>query len=146
MKWIDNYKLLRFSDEKKSIFALRKLLTDSSKARRHRRRVLNIQLTFLAWLIESIGLSVMVLGIFVLGHDSNVLNFSMQTLTMTIYFMILPSVYFINDYDIKSKIAESIWYGSVLTFFHCNYTKSEDSLEETSDPASRASENNQDVW
>ena len=68
----------------------------------------------------------------------------MQTLTMTIYFMILPSVFLVNDYDIKSQIAESNWYGSILTFFHCNYIKSEDSLEETSEPASGASENIRD--
>ena len=63
---------------------------------------------------------------------------------MTIYFMILPSVFLVNDYDIKSQIAESNWYGSILTFFHCNYIKSEDSHEETSEPASGASENIRD--
>ena len=133
-----------FSDEKKSMTAIRKLLSDSSKARRHRRRVLNIQITFLAWLIESIGVLIILLGIFILGHDSNILNFSMQALTMVVYFLLLPSVFLANDFDIKSKIAESDWYGTILTFFHCNYIKSEDSNEETSEPASGASENIRD--
>ena len=134
--------LLFFSDEKKSIAALRKLLTDSSKARRHRRRILNIQITFLAWLVESIGILVIVLGIFIFGHDSNVLNFFMQTLTLIIYFVLLPSVFLINDFDIKSKIVESKWYNKILTFFHCNYIKSEENPTESNDGGSLASEQN----
>ena len=129
-----------FSDEKKSMIAIRKLLSDSSKARRHRRRVLNIQITFLAWLVESIGVFVILLGIFILGHDSNILNFSMQALTMVVYFVLLPSVFLANDFDIKSKIAESDWYGTILTFFHCNYIKSEEIHRENSDVGSIASE------
>ena len=131
-----------YSDEKKSMIAIRNFLSDSSKARRHRRRVLNIQITFLAWLVESIGVLIILLGIFILGHDSNILNFSMQALTMTVYFVLLPSVFLANDYDIKSKIAESNWYGTILTFFHCNYIKSEENHRENSDGGSLASEQN----
>ena len=124
------------------MIAIRKFLSDASKARRHRRRVLNIQITFLAWLAESIGVLIILLGIFILGHDSNILNFSMQALTMIVYFVLLPSVFLVNDFDIKSRIAESNWYGTILTFFHCNYIKSEDNHSENSDGGSIASEQN----
>ena len=110
-----------FSDEKDILFRLRKLLTTSSKERRHRRRLLSIQITFIAWLAESMGFLVIFLGTFILGHESNVFNFLMQTLTLIIYFVILPSVFLLNDFDVKSEIVESNWYSTVLTVFHCNY-------------------------
>ena len=66
----------------------------------------------------------------------------MQALTMIVYFVLLPSVFLVNDFDIKSKIAESNWYGTILTFFHCNYIKSEDSHSENSHGESIASEQN----
>ena len=105
---------------------LRKLLTNSSKARRHRRKVLNVQVTFLAWLVESVGFIVVFLGTFVLGHESNVFNFFMQTLTLVIYMNILPAVLLLNDYDTKTSIADSHWYEKILNMFNCNYTNSID--------------------
>ena len=120
-----------FSDEKNSMYRLRKVLTPASKEGRHRRRLLNIQITFLAWLVESVGFLVIFLGKFILGHESNVFNFFMQTLTLIIYFVILPSVFLLNDYDVKSDIVDSNWYGNVLTIFHCNYINIIDDSEET---------------
>ena len=120
-----------FRDEKDILFRLRKLLTTSSKERRHRRRLLSIQITFTAWLAESMGFLVIFLGTFILGHESNVFNFIMQTLTLTIYFIILPSVFLLNDFDVKSEIVESNWYSTVLTVFHCNYIHKIDDGEES---------------
>ena len=120
-----------FSDEKDSIFRLRKVLTTASKEGRHRRRLLNIQITFLAWLAEFVGFLVIFLGKFILGHESNVFNFFMQTLTLIIYFVILPSVFLLNDFDVKSEIVDSNWYGTILTIFHCNYINIIDDSEET---------------
>ena len=105
---------------------LKKLLTNSSKARRHRRKILNVQITFLAWLVESIGFSVIFLGTFILGHENNIFNFFMQTLTLIIYFILLPLVLLLNDFDIKSTITDSPTYEKILNMFHCNYNNSID--------------------
>ena len=123
--------LFVFSDEKDTLFRLRKLLTASSKERRHRRRLLSIQITFIAWLAESMGFLVIFLGTFILGHENNVFNFLMQTITLTIYFIILPSVFLLNDFDVKSEIVESNWYSTILTIFHCNYIHNIDDGEES---------------
>ena len=111
---------------------LKKLLSNSSKARRHRRKILNVQITFLAWLVESIGFLVIFLGTFILGHENNIFNFCMQTLTLIIYFILLPLVFLINDFDIKSTIADSHTYERILNMFHCNYTNSIDGNAENS--------------
>ena len=108
---------------------LRKLLTDSSKARRHRRKILNLQITFLAWLVELTGFLLMFLGVFVLGHRNNVFNYLMQTLTLFIYLVLLPSIFLLNDHDTKSVIVESNLYKTILTVFHCNYNSSEETDE-----------------
>ena len=92
---------------------------------------MSIQITFTAWLAESMGFLVIFLGTFILGHESNVFNFLMQTLTLTIYFVILPSVFLLNDFDVKSEIVESNWYSTVLTVFHCNYIHKIDDGEES---------------
>ena len=113
------------------MYRLRKVLTTASKDGRHRRRLLNIQITFLAWLAETVGFLVIFLGTFILGHESNVFNFFMQTLTLIIYFVILPLVFLLNDFDVKSDIVDSNWYGTILTIFHCNYINIIDDSEET---------------
>ena len=102
---------------------LRKLLTTSSKALRHRRKILNVQITFLAWLTESLGFLVIFLGTFIFGHENNITNFFMQTITLIIYFVILPAIFLLNDYDVKSAIVVSIWYQKILKMFQCDYSK-----------------------
>ena len=111
---------------------LKKLLTNSSKTRRHRRKILNVQITFLAWLVESIGFLVIFLGTFILGHENNIFNFFMQTITLIIYFILLPFVFLLNDFDIKSTIVDSQTYEKILNMFHCNYTNSIDGNAENS--------------
>jgi hypothetical protein len=101
---------------------LRKLLSDSSKARRHRRNVVNLQITFLTWLIEVFGFLLIFLGTFILGHENNVVNSSMQLLTMIIYFNILPCIFLINDSAVKAQIIESNWYNRFLNISNCQYT------------------------
>ena len=100
----------------------RKLLADSSKARRHRRNVVNLQITFLAWLIEVIGFFIVFLGIFILGHENNIVNLSMQLLTMIVYFNVLPCIFLINDSDVKAQIVESNWYNRFLDIANLQYT------------------------
>ena len=92
-------------------------LNDSHKARRHRRNMLNIQITFLAWLFETIGLFILFLGQFILGHENNIVIFSMQTLSVMIYFNILPSILILNDTNFKNVIVDSQWYDHFLKDF-----------------------------
>ena len=75
----------------------------------------------------------MYLGVFVLGHGNNVFNYIMQTLTLFIYFVLLPSIFLLNDYDTKSVIVESSLYITILTVFHCNYNSSEETDEAIND-------------
>ena len=131
-----------YREHKDSMVRLRKLLTDSAKAKRHRRKILNVQVTFLAWLVESVGFLVIFLGTFILGHESNTFNFFMQTLTLTIYFNILPCMFLMNDSDIKSIIVTSNFYDTLLTIFHCNYVKSIDIDEENSSSSNPSEEEN----
>ena len=101
---------------------LRKLLPDSSKIRRHRRIVVNLQITFLAWLVEVFGFFLIFLGTFILGHENNVVNLSMQLLTVIVYFNIMPCIFLINDSDVKAQIIESDWYNRFLNISNCHYT------------------------
>ena len=106
---------------------LHTLLSESAKARRYRRTVLNLQITFLAWVIEFVGFFVIFLGTFILGHENNIVNYSLQTLTIFIYFIALPSTFLINNTKFKIFIAESNWYSTFLNIFNCQY---HDHLEE----------------
>ena len=120
-------------DHKASMTRLRKILTDSSKEGRHRRKILNVLITFFAWLVESMGFLVIFLGTFLLGHENNYFNFFMQTLTLVIYFNILPYVFMMNNSNLKDNIIESKLYGIILSVFNCNYVKQADNDEEICD-------------
>ena len=108
---------------------LRNLLDDSAKARRHHKNLLNVQVTFLAWFAESMGFLIIFLGTFVLGHENNFVNFCMQTLTLVVYFNILPCVFLIKDSsELKIDILDSSWYDNILGMFCCRYNKKEDGV------------------
>ena len=108
---------------------LRNLLDDSAKARRHHKNLLNVQVTFLAWFAESMGFLIIFLGTFVLGHENNFVNFSMQTLTLVVYFNILPCVFLLKDSsEIKINILDSSWYDNILVMFSCHYNKKDDDV------------------
>ena len=86
-----------YRSHKESMKRLPKLLSKSSKARRRRQHLLNIQITTLAWIAEFLGFFVIFLGSFILGHENAVVTLSLQTLTMIIFFIACPSVYLINS-------------------------------------------------
>ena len=93
---------------------LRKLLSDSSKARRHRRNLLNLQITVLAWIIEFLGVSSFLLGSFILGHTNTTATFILQTLSAVFNFILLPGILSISNSTLKTAIAESIWYQTLI--------------------------------
>ena len=97
---------------------LRKLLTDSTKARRNRCNILNIQITILTWLVEFVGFFGIVLGSMVLGHENKIVTFCLQTASMIIYFIILPYIFLINETShLKHVIVDSHWYRKFMNLF-----------------------------
>ena len=109
---------------------LRKQLDESTKDRRHRRVLLNIQITTLTWLIEFSGFFCTVLGGFILGHENDTVTFILQTLSLIFFFIIQPCAIWINDSTLKGTILESEWYSSFLGYFNCQVRPPEDQNEE----------------
>ena len=112
---------------------LRKLLADSSKSRRHRRNLINIQITILSWLIEFFGFLTIFGGSFIIGHKNSVVTLSLQTLTNVVYFIILPSLILFNDSNFKTNVAESRWYSTFLNIFNWQYIHQNDADDDNED-------------
>ena len=109
---------------------LRKLLSSTSRSRRNRKNILNIQITILSWLVEFTGFLLVFLGSFILRRKDSIVTGSMQTFTFFVYFVMVPSVFLVNDPYIKGMIVESRWYIRLLDFFSL-----EDTFEELSEEA-----------
>ena len=102
------------------MITLHKLLSESSKETRHHRHLLNIHITFLGWLVECSGFLMMVIGSHFLGHSSSSRTMILQTLTIIIFFNVLPCVFLINNNsDKKINLADSRYYHMFLGFFKC---------------------------
>ena len=56
-------------------------------------------------------------GSYILGHGNSVVTLVLQSLTIFIYFNIVPCIYLINDSDFKANIAETQTYFNFLKFF-----------------------------
>ena len=97
----------------------RKLLSDSSRTYRHRRNVLNIMITMLAWLVEFIGGLTIFLGSFVFGHGNSVITLTLQTLSLVFYFVILPCTFLINEEEWKILMLDNYWYAQFIKMFDC---------------------------
>ena len=100
------------------MFKMRKLLSDSSRTYRHRRNVLNILITMLAWLVEFIGGLTVFLGSFVFGHGNSVITLTLQTLSLVFYFDILPCTFLINEEEWKVTMLDSHWYTQFIKVFN----------------------------
>ena len=105
---------------------LRKLLADSSKARRHRRKLLNLQITVIAWITEVFGFFVVFIGVFIFGHENNLITSTLQTVSFTIYFIIVPSVILLNSNQVKSAIVDSHLYLGFVDRFNRNFSNQVD--------------------
>ena len=102
---------------KESLKKLRKLLSDSSKDIRHRRHLIQIHVTILGWLTEFMGFVLVFLGSYILGHGDAVVTLILQSLTIFIYFHVVPCIYLINDSDLKANFAETKIYFNFLKLF-----------------------------
>ena len=96
---------------------LRKLLSSTSRSRRNRKNILNIQITILAWIVEFTGFLLVFLGSFIFRGKDSIVTGSMQTFTFFVYFVMVPSVFLVNDPYIKGIIIESSWYIRLLDMF-----------------------------
>ena len=94
---------------------LRKLLSDTAKVRRNRRIILNMQVSFLAWLLEFIGGLMAILMIFL--PQENDTTRGLNLLTGVLYLIIVPSAYLINSADVKSAIVDSKPYLAFMNKF-----------------------------
>ena len=108
-----------FRSHKESMKRLKNLLAKSSKEHRRRQTLLNMQITILAWAVEFLGFCIVFLGTFILGHENAILTLSLQTLTMTIFFIVCPSVYLVNSLYVKNLIVNSQLYVTFLKAFSC---------------------------
>ena len=97
---------------------LRNLLSDRGKARRNRRILLNMQVSFLAWLLEFIGGLIIVLMIFL--PQENDMTRGLNLLTGVFFLIIVPSAYLINGADVKSAIVDSKPYLAFINTFAPN--------------------------
>ena len=93
---------------------LRNLLSDSSKARRHHRNHLNIQVTILTWFTEFLGVFGFLLGSFILGHTNTTTTFILQTFSVTFNFIILPGLLSVSNPKLKGVVADSMWYQKMM--------------------------------
>ena len=106
------------------MFRMRNLLTDSTKARRHRSNILNIHITILTWVVEFIGFFGIVLGSVILGHGNAIVTFSLQSFSMFLYFVILPYIFLINETaHLKLVIVDNYWYIKFINMFNFQYKK-----------------------
>ena len=86
---------------------LRNLLPHDSKLRRNRRVLLNIHVSFFAWILEFILGVLGVLAFFFMPFNSSRV---VRVLLCALYSIFVPGAYLIQDSDLKTVIVESKFY------------------------------------
>lgn len=86
-----------------------KVLSEKSRNRRIRISNVNIQVTFIVWLVEFLGCLTMAIDFLVVGSRSNAITGLLRTLTMFCYFVLLPWTYLMNSSETKHTIADESW-------------------------------------
>ena len=109
-----------YRQHNESMIKLRKVLSKLHQDIRHRRKLINIHITILSWLVEFFGFFLIALGSFILGHGSSVRTLCLQAFTCLFYFVCLPCTILINDSDLKMTLAENKYYKNILSIFNCN--------------------------
>ena len=94
---------------------LKKLLSTSSKIRRNRRKLLVLQIQIFAWLVEFIaGIVGLIL---IMGPITKLPANVIGVFTTIVYFVLVPSVFLINNEDLKSKIIDNEIYLTITNKF-----------------------------
>jgi predicted permease len=120
-------------ENQSSVKKLRKSLSNASKKQTRQRINLNIQITFLNWLMEFFGFFFIFLGSFILGHKNAVLTLCLQILTVLFYYVLVPSMYLINGDDCKDRILSSNLFNAIDGIFHHLIMKNKECNEEQSE-------------
>ena len=77
--------------------------------------------TILAWFVEFVGFTTIFIGTHILGHQNNIINLSLQTITNIIYLVLVPLVLIIHESDFKSRIVDNHMFESFLTMINIKY-------------------------
>ena len=86
---------------------LKKLLAKSSKIRRNRRKLLNLQIQIFSWLVEFFSGLIFLIVVSVPRHSisTNVVGLY----TNFIYWVFIPGIYLMNNDDFKSWVRKTIY-------------------------------------
>ena len=79
--------------------------------------VVNIKVTFIAWVIEFVGSILLAFVPKVFGHGL-VGTGAGEIFILLFYFVLLPFSYLINDSDIKSAIVDENWFYAIIGIFN----------------------------
>ena len=102
--------LILFREENKE--RLQSLLSETSKQKRRRRNVINLQMTIIAWSLEFMtGLVNLLIGVKTSNPESNVDFITcMVIIDGFLNFIIIPSSYILNSDVLKTAIIASGWF------------------------------------
>ena len=106
-----------FREHNKSMEKLRKLLTKSSKIRRNRRLLLNIQMQFLAWFLEVL---LAVIAILIIFSPFSLASTFANHFSAIGYFVIVPGMYLVNCCELKTIVVQNQWYIKFTNVFFPN--------------------------
>ena len=94
---------------------LRRLLSDNLKIIRHRRLALNIQITFMTWMVElAIFGAAITAALFGISKRNEMGEFFANEMIWVGYTIILPCLIIVRDGEIKDYILQSSWYIRVM--------------------------------
>ena len=115
LKFSTEIVFFHFREHEKMMTSLKKLLDTSSKIRRNRRRLLVLQIQIIAWLVEFIaGIVGLIL---IMGPITKLPASVIGVFTSIVYFVLVPSVFLINNEDLKSKIIDNEIYLTITNKF-----------------------------
>ena len=95
-------------EHEKMMTKLKKVLVKSSKIRRNRRKLLNLQIQIFAWLVEFCSGLVFVVAA---SQPRHTISYDAVGLYISfIYWVALPGIYLMNNDDFKSWVTENQLY------------------------------------
>ena len=98
--------------------------------------------TILAWFVEFVGFTTIFIGTHILGHQNNIINLTLQTITNLIYLVLVPLVLIIHESDFKSRIVDNHMFESFLAMINIKY---DDQDQEDDDDEERRDSEQDDV-
>ena len=101
--------------EKNGIVNINELLSEEAKIKRNRRKTINIQITFISWLVEFVAGIIGLLQV-LLRHVSS----SILSLSVFLNFIIIPGIYLLNTEMCKPLIITQGWWKWIRTLLCSN--------------------------